>query len=843
MNKLIKRGFICVFIVCILVFVLLWRFMSGETDDSIREISEIYMSEMNIQLQQKFNSIISLRLGQVNGLLQSTLPENSPYGEKRTEELKSGAEVRGFSYFCLYTADGERERILGSRMQVSEFDKLLMKLAENGSGIAMGIDDKGGRYLLLAAKANYKLEDGTVSEFAVAGVPMEYLSGALYLDEDDTALYSHVIAHDGTFVIRSSGAYRENYFDRVVALVEPYQGMTSGDFIRELKAAMDNGKDFSTVTMLDGEKSYYYCSPIGAQVDWYLITVMPNGLLDATINRLDSVRLIIMIVSSLAILLAVSVIFVMYYRLSRRQMGELDKARQEAEHANKAKSEFLSSMSHDIRTPMNAIIGMTDIALKNTDNVEKMEDCLNKVHLSSRHLLGLINDVLDMSKIESGKMVLNMSQVSLKEVMDDIVNIIKPQVKEKLQYFDIFIQKIESENVYCDAVRLNQILLNILSNAVKYTPEEGRIDVHLYQEPSPKGDTYVRTNFIIKDTGIGMSEEFQKKIFDSFSREETESVRNITGTGLGMAITKAVVDMLHGEIKLESQLGKGSKFHVILDLERATESEKEMMLPSWKILVVDDNEQLCITAVDNLSELGVCAEWCTDGRTAIDMVENHHNAGEDYQFVLIDWKMPDMDGLQVLREIRRRVGDEIPIFIISAYDWNDIEEDARAAKVEGFISKPLFKSTLFYCLRKYVEGNKKELEQSENHGLELAGKRILVAEDVDINWEIAYEILSTVDLKVERAANGQICVDMFEQSELGYYDAILMDIRMPVMNGYDATKNIRQSKRQDKDLPIIAMTADAFSGDVQYCLDCGMNAHVAKPIDVKELMRTLQEFL
>ncbi len=523
-------------------------------------------------------------------------------------------------------------------------------------------------------------------------------------------------------------------------------------------------------------------------------------------------------------------------------MKLLDQAKKEAVHANEAKSEFLSSMSHDIRTPMNAIIGMTEIATRNIRDSARIEDCLGKIRLSSKHLLGLINDVLDMSKIESGKMMLNEGPVSLREVMDDIVNIAQPQIKEKNQYFDIYIQDILTENVLCDEIRLNQVILNLLSNAIKFTPSEGRIDVHLYQEESPKGEAYVRTHFLVEDTGIGMSEEFQKKIFDSFVREEKAQVQKIVGTGLGTSIAKNIINLMGGEISLQSEEGKGSTFHVIVDLKKSEVDEEDMKLPEWSILVVDDDERLCLSAVANLKDLGVHADWTLDGMEAVKMIAEHHERGEDYHFALVDWKMPNMDGIQTIQEIRKRVGRHMPIFLVSSYDWGEMEDKLSSFEIEGFIGKPLFKSTLFGRLQQYMEGYSFDTDNTGEQ-VDFNNKRILLSEDIDINWEIANEILSASGLILERAENGLECVNMFQQSEEGFYDAILMDIRMPVMDGYDATKAIRALDRSDSNLPIIAMTADAFSDDAQRCFECGMDAHLTKPLDIRECMRTLQKYL
>lgn len=846
MNRKFRRylvtSIITAVLVCLIVFVLLAVLMSGQTRGTITDISNMYMSEMNLQLQQKFNSITNLRLDQVDGIVRRTPPTEVDYGKSMIDQLDTAAEVRDFTYLGLYSEFGEEERIRGEELIISNFDNLLLQFGEGDlRGIGVAKNAAGDKFFMFGVAAAYPLKNGGKSYALIAGVSMEYLNEALYLDEKEANMYSHVIDGKGNFVIRNGDAFRENYFQRLEETVETADGKKPQDVVKELKDSIKRRQTYSADVVVDGEARRMFCSPVSDRVDWYWISIMTNQELDVSVTRLDKTRLVISVSSVAVILLMMMIIFIVYYKLSRKQMRELAKSRKEAVDANMAKSEFLSSMSHDIRTPMNAIIGMTEIALKNPGDRHRVEDCLNKVKLSSKQLLGLINDVLDMSKIESGKMTLSENIMSLREVMDDIVNIVRPQVMERNQFFDIFIQSIQSEKVYCDEVRLNQVLLNLLSNALKFTPENGRIDVHLYQEDSPKGTDYVRNHFLVEDTGIGMSEEFQKKIFDSFAREETEQVRHIVGTGLGTSITKSIITLMGGTIEVKSEKGKGSCFHIIVDLKRA-DPEEEMVLPDWRVLVVDDNEQLCVSAVSNLEELGVRAEWTQDGREAVKMIEDHHNRQEDYHFVLIDWKMPNMDGVQTMKEIRSKVNSDVPIFLISAYDWGDIEEQLQGSHFEGFIAKPLFKSTLYSHLKQYVDGAKKEAVKAQEE-FDFQGRHILLAEDIDINWEIANEILSSVGLILDRAENGKICVDMLEASEPGYYDAVLMDVRMPVMNGYDATRAIRALDHPDHGLPIIAMTADAFSDDARQCFESGMDAHLTKPLDIKECMRTLEKYL
>ncbi len=839
-----RRSISTVVVICVAVFILLTLFMSHRTEQTVEEISNIYMSEMNQQIQQKFRSIIRLRLEQVEGIIKRNPLDTEKNNQQLLEELQVSGEIRNFTFLGLYGENGDFEIVYGDEVKISDTDEdIQTSLNESEDLVTYGQNDQGEKILLIGKKAAYEMKSGNISKAIIAGISMEYLNQALFLEENDAVVYSHIIDKNGNFVIRNSDAFRESYFERIMEQYDEFDGKKTDDYVRELKNAMDKEEMYTSLVSIDGHQRKIYCSPLYLSSSWYLITVMPSEVLGDSITELDTMRVIIMIGSGAVILFTMSVIFVLYYRLSQKQLRELEKAKEEADHANRAKSEFLSSMSHDIRTPMNAIIGMTEIAQRNIEDPVRVEECLRKVRLSSKQLLGLINDVLDMSKIESGKMPLNIAPMSLRDAMDDIVNIMQSQVKEKKQYFDIFIKKIVCEDVFCDDLRLNQVLLNFLSNAVKYTPEEGRIDVHMYQEESPKGEDFVRTHFRVIDNGIGMSPQFQEKIWDNFTRADSDEVRHIMGTGLGMAITKKIIDLMGGSIELKSELGKGSDFHMILDLKKADIKEEDMKLPAWNVLVVDDNEELCTSAVSNLEELGVHVEWTLDGRKAIQMIEESHNKKNDYHFVLIDWKMPGMDGIQTIHEIRNRVGQDIPVFLISAYDYSDLEKEISAELIEGFISKPLFKSTLYYRLIQYADGYTMEGEKKEEQEADFSGKRVLLAEDMEINWEVASAILSITGMELEWAVNGKECLEKFQSSEVGYYDAILMDIRMPVMNGYDATMAIRKLDRKDNNLPIIAMTADAFVGDIQKCMECGMNAHIQKPIDLKECISVLQKYL
>lgn len=839
-KKVILIGFAVLIGVSIIAFTLSSFTIARKSNDAISSVGEIYTHAMAEQMKQAFDAVISMQVLQVQGIVERTPPETITDKKKMIDELSESARVRNFTYLALYTKDGERETIYGEPVDYYDENTFYAVLQNSNQRVFSGYSPDGEKMLCLLIDVQYPMSNGETSSAMVAALPMNYLETALSLNDSNTGMYSFIIRRDGTYVVRNMDD--DNYFDRILEIFSNLDIRAKNQTIAELQVALNTDVDYSTLIYNGSEYEYMLCSHL-PDSEWYLVSIMPFGRLENIVNDLNVQRQIIILAMAGVILIGIIIIFFLYYRLSQQQLRELEQAEHEAVQANKAKSEFLSSMSHDIRTPMNGIVGMTAIAMANINDMTKVKECLGKITLSSKHLLGLINDVLDMSKIESGKLSLNMNQISLRDAMESIVNIVQPQIKSRNLHFDIFIQKIQTEEIYCDNVRLNQVLINLLSNAIKFTPEGGNIHVHLEQEPSPKGDNYVRCHFRVKDTGIGMTPEFQKKIFDTFTREKNTQVDKTEGTGLGMAITKAIVDTMGGTIELHSEPDKGSDFHIILDFEKVTVKEEDMILPPWKMLVVDNNEDLCKAAVSSLKEIGIEAQWATDGQTAVDMVKAHHERQDDYEIVLLDWKMPGMDGLATAKEMRKHLGDEVPILIISAYDWSDIEKEAREAGIQGFISKPLFKSNLFLGLSRYMIGSSEEETQENSHNIDFTGRRILLSEDNDLNWEIAETILSEVGFELERAENGQICIDKFTQSEPGYYDIILMDIRMPVMNGYEAAKAIRHLDRPDANLPIIAMTADAFSDDIQRCLDYGMNEHVAKPIDMNRLTQILKKYL
>ena len=525
----------------------------------------------------------------------------------------------------------------------------------------------------------------------------------------------------------------------------------------------------------------------------------------------------------------------------KEQQDALRSALAAAEHANKAKTVFLNSMSHDIRTPMNAILGFTALATTHLDNAEMVKDYLQKISVSGQHLLSLINDVLDMSRIESGTIKLDNAPVHLPDVLHDLRTIIQGNISAKQLDLYIDTQDIRHEDIITDKLRLNQILLNIVGNAVKFTPAGGTINIRVREKPCPRSGctTFV---FSVKDNGIGMSPEFQQHVFDSFAREQTATRSGIQGTGLGMAITKNIVDMMGGTITLKSEQGKGSEFTVTLDCKISKTSVKSQPIPELRgarALVVDDDAQTCMSVSRMLRDIEMNADWTTSGKEAILRAQEAHEQGRDFKVYIIDWLMPDMNGIETVRRIRKVIEPGTPIIILTAYDWADIEQEAREAGVTAFVAKPLFMSELRAVLT-HTQTEPQPMQMPQHAGY--AGKKVLLVEDNALNREIATAILEQAGLQVDSVEDGTDAVARMNTAAEDQYDLILMDIQMPRMDGYTATRKIRAIENPRKaNIPIVAMTANAFDEDRKKAFAAGMNAHVAKPIDMAVLSHTLDE--
>lgn len=879
-------------VLCMGVFSAVTLYALSRSDETIDGVSGAFMEQMSAQLRLNFSSELSLYRSELESARLAVAAANIESGSDARTVFAEQAASYSFSYAALYSTSGTADVLMGPAVELDDQGAFTAKVLAGEDAVTSGTAEDGTELLVFAVPVERRMLWGETSAMLAVGVPLADVVDALSLDVSTTQVYTHIVRADGSFVLNSGSTDATSYL-QLLRDNEGLEGVRYDITADELARTFDEGGSAFYVANINGERYASYLAPLDG-TDWFIVSVLPYSVLHDPIDSLVWGLVAAALVGCVVIAGSLAFVFVRYLRLARSQMLELDAARraaddarrtadaarEQADAANRAKSEFLSNMSHDIRTPMNAIVGMTAIARAHADSPATVSDSLKKIELSAKHLLGLINDVLDMSKIESGRLALNVAPVSLPDIVENIVGIMQPQVHAKRQDFDVVVRGIRCEDVLADATRLNQVLLNLLSNAHKFTPVGGRISLIVEQLDDAAGATTpgggaagatagaapgiaagamagaaaaagagsvpapgrVRTRFTVRDTGIGMSPAFKEKIFDSFEREDTARVRKIEGTGLGMAITKRIVDEMGGDIAVESEQGVGTTFTVTVDLECAG-AQEPMALPAWRLLVVDDDRDLCESATETLEDLGAHAEWVQGGEEAVRLVEERSRGAEGFRAVLIDWQMTGMDGIACARAIRARVGSSTPILLISAYDWTEIESEARAAGIDGFVAKPLFRSTLYRALSAVADGPSASSEAAAPE-TDLAGRRVLLAEDNELNWEVARELLGALGLELTWAENGREAVDAFASSEPGTFDAVLMDIRMPEMDGYQATRAIRALPRPDAaTVPVIAMTADAFSEDIERARDAGMDAHVAKPIDLRELVRTLARCL
>lgn len=681
--------------------------------------------------------------------------------------------------------------------------------------------------------------DGT-NGVATRTQPLSEVAERFSLSFYNNTGFSYVVNREGDILIRSQHRNSNRTFHNLYDIID-LQGNPE-DEVRTFREALEDGKR-GVARFHYQKEDYVFCYvPLENAPSWYVVSIVPNRVI---MEQADDIvqNSQVFFVLILACLVVLAVFFIMYRNYTTRILKAKEEARKAAESANLAKSRFLSNMSHDIRTPMNAVVGMARLATDHAEEPDKVREYLKNIGLSGQLLVGLINDILDMSKIESGKMTLNSEPTSLAILMDNLVKIIQPTISKKSQTFDIRLHGIEHEMLSLDSLRLNQVMINLLSNAMKFTPQGGSICMDVTESPSMRRDM-VHFTFRVEDTGIGMRAEFLEHIFDSFTREQDSRVNKTEGSGLGMAITKMIVDIMGGSIHVESTPGVGSVFTVELDFQPVCEEPPlEEPLPEVRLLFADDDPDTCRCAGDFLRELGIAAEIAQDGWTAAEMAVAAHRRGNDYDMVLLDWKMPGLSGMETALKIRGQTGFDLPIIIVSAYDWSSIEQEAKAAGVNGFIQKPLFKSTLRRCVTDILL-HAEHLSEPPSTTVDLTGKRILLAEDNELNQVIAKELLESLGALVETVDNGLACTERFAASEPWDYDLILMDIQMPLMNGYDAAKKIRAMDRPDAQrIPIFAMTADAFAEDIEAAKAAGMNYHLAKPLDIPAMMRELKKHL
>ncbi len=849
-------------LVCVAGFLWLIQYSSQVTADTAQEISELYMTELTTNTIEHFNA--SIRNYFVNlDTIASAARRSGIDGEGELEEfLGEMRESYDVSFLALVDEQGRCHNSDGVFPAVSKISFLGDLLSGKKGLLSYNETILGDDMLALGTSfAPFACQD-TRFVGILMGLETSALSTQLALQKGGTNVVSSIVTASGSYVVNNSRDIMLSDGANVFSQLErhaSFQDGHSADSIREDFAA----KRSSTVRYrLDGQQQYLCYVPI-PNTDWVMLATISYSSVSESVGSMSRRLMQGAFVVLLLTLGLLSAIFVSYYITIRREERGLREARRRAEDArsraeealeiarvaNEAKSTFLSNMSHDIRTPMNAIVGLSTMLAWDADDPEKVREHVRKIAASSQHLLSLINDVLDMSKIESGKTTLNIGEINLAELVEEIGIIIRPQAREKQQNLEIVAEQIRNEQVLGDKLRINQILLNLLSNAVKYTQPGGNILFRITQLRQDKRN-YANFRFEVQDNGRGMSEEYQKVLFDPFTREIDSVTNKVQGTGLGMPITKNLVELMGGAISVRSKPGEGSLFTVELELRlRDGEIDQNFWTEHGvtRLLVVDDEADALEYVAETMAGTGVGIHLARGGAEAVELTRAAGASGEDFDLILLDWKMPGMDGLETARAIRQVVAEHVPIMVLTAYDWSDIEEEALSAGINGFLPKPFFLSSFKRTVEKLSGEQGGGIEAPagakppETQADVFRGRRFLAAEDNELNAEILSELLNMVGATVDVAPNGREAVELFRQSRPGQYDAILMDVQMPVMNGYEAARAIRTCGHPAaEEIRIIAMTANAFAEDVRDALASGMDAHVAKPIDLDRLEAALR---
>lgn len=758
--------------------------------------------------------------------------------EKTLESIIGLSGAGGASYFCVNLDTGMVYAETAEGGAKLEQDQLELLLAMEGAGVREPFLEGRTGVWTLGYYEEFKWSDGARG-IVHNTKPLSEISERFSLSFYDDTGFSYVVNRDGDILIRSRNRNSNRTFRNLFDIID-----LQGNNAQEVKGFEDALKQgMKGVARFNYQKEdYVFCYvPMKNAQDWYIVSIIPNRVIMEQTDRIvQNSRLF------LGLLLVSALLFgafaIVYRNYTNRALQAEEEARKAAESANQAKSRFLSNMSHDIRTPMNAIIGMTEIAAAHLDDKDRLRDSLEKIRISGRLLVGLINDILDMSKIESGKMTLSNRDFSMAEFLINVVNIIYPMSCDKDQTFRFRVHGLRHEMICSDSLRLNQILINLLSNALKFTPRGGAINVDVTELPSDKAGC-TRFRFRVADTGIGMKQDFMENLFTAFTRERDHRVEKIEGSGLGMAITKMIVDMMEGKISVESEPGNGTTFTVDLDLALAKDGAQDGPLPPVRVLIAGSDKEACGSAAGMLKDMGAAADTAVDGACAADMIYNARREGKPYGMAILDWDTEAAGGADTVRMIKERMGADAPVLCAASYGWSNIEADAMAAGADGFVQKPFFRSTLYSSIMQYVFRARSGANEQTNTA-DLSGRRILLVEDNEINQEIAADILTMSGAAVDTACNGREGVEAFAGSEPGYYDLILMDIQMPVMNGYEAARYIRSMERPDAEtIPIFAMTADAFAEDIEEAEHSGMNGHLAKPLDIPAMMREIGRYI
>lgn len=847
-NRAIKIAIIgSILIALILVVSTLWMVQTAKRDNEIavKTVSLLYLDELAGRREQVVNNNLQNRIRDLQtavGLMTEEDLSDLTHLQAYQARMKQLYVLEMFAFVdengLIYTSLGPQDNI-----DEYSFDYLTIEGPEI-SVFNLSSEDKK---VIIAVPVNIDFE---VHKLMVCFMEIdmnEMLSGVSMASSEDDATFCNLYTQDGVALTDSilGGLAQEDNLLDAMKNADYDTGYSYDRFVE----AFENGVSSEVSFTYNGIRETLSFVPVG-NTDWQLTYLVRDSVISENISGLTNGMIIRGVILSILTVLAVAVLFLVILSETRRNTRLLLESQnvqaevKAAVEANKAKSAFLSNMSHEIRTPMNAIIGLDSIALNDPETPEATKEYLRKISSSAEHLLNIINDILDMSRIESGRMILKSEEFSFSKLLETINVMISGQCNDKGVEYQCHISP-DIENYYIgDDVKIRQVLINVLGNAVKFTPEGGRVSLEVKRKAHYDGHSTIE--FKVADTGIGISEEFMPHLFDTFAQEDSSATSRYGSSGLGLAITKNMVEMMNGDISAVSAKGEGTTFTIVITLEDSehdTEDEIEKFDPStMSVLVIDDDPVACEHTKLILGNAGISCEIAGSGAEAIEKVKLRHARRDPYNLILVDWQMPEMDGIEATKRIREIIGNESAIIILTAYRWDDILEEALTAGVDSFIAKPVFVNSVIDEYKTALRNKNAMLEDLSK--VDLTGRHILLAEDVDVNAEIMMMVLSSRQIEAERAENGKVAVEMFRDHEEGYYDAILMDMRMPEMDGLEATRIIRAMDREDsKDIPIIALTANAFDEDVQRSLQAGLNAHLSKPVQPESLFETLEFYI
>ena len=845
-----------------------------DTEEAVRSVSLLYLDELAGRREQVVENNLREKIQTIHVAIELMTDDDlsdKAHLEAYQTRMK---QLYHLDKFAFVDTDGLIYTSSGTQSDIDDYGFDYRTLSE--PEISLFHEESADKRVIIAVPVSIPFQGKTLSVCFMAIDMQEMLSGVSLTTNTGNATYCNIYTENGaalTDSVLGGLAMEDNLLDAMrIAVFEPPYSYES--FAREFQSGTQGVVSFT----FNGIRETLTYVPVRG-TDWQLTYLIRESVISERISSISEGAVRRSIVQSVmtvaAMLLMFGLIFDQTKRNSRllleqetaeaenrvkreelehrlalqekllEQRQDLSDALTAAEEASKAKSAFLSNMSHEIRTPMNAIIGLDSIALNDPDLPQKTRGYLEKIGASAEHLLGLINDILDMSRIESGRLTLKNEEFSFQKLLEAINTMFSGQCQEKGLEYQCRINSEVDDYYIGDNMKLRQVLINILGNAVKFTPAGGRVELQVERTARFDGKSSLR--FTVTDTGIGMSKEYLPHLFDAFSQEDSSTTTKFGSTGLGMPITKSIVELMNGHIEVESEKGVGTCFVVTVTLTDSartdSQGEEEIRPEEMTVLIVDDDPVACRHAQLVLEKIGIASELASSGKQAVEMVRLRHARMEPYNLILVDWKMPEMDGVETTRQIRSEIGNESAIIILTAYRWDDVLEEALAAGVDSFLPKPLFAAAILEEFRSAMK--RKDIPAAmEQRRADLTGRHLLLAEDVDVNAEIIQMILQMREMKADRAENGKIAVEMFAGHPEGYYDAILMDMRMPEMDGLEATRRIRAMTRPDaKTIPIIALTANAFDEDVQRSLQAGLNAHLSKPVQPETLYETLESLI